>query len=265
MVLNRLFSRRGDVAARFDSRPRGARGKRLYAIGDIHGCADALGDLLGQIVDDHTSRAPRQSAIVCLGDLIDRGPDSRGVIDMLRRFDVPGLPVHVIAGNHEEMFLRGIKGSPTVLPAWLRHGGDAFCQSYGLDPTSIRGLDVRTMRQRIIRAIPQEDVAFLEAAVERVRFGDYLLVHAGINPELDLDEQESRDLRWIREPFLESNADFGCVVVHGHTISPEIVERPNRIGLDTGAYRTGVLTALCIEDADRHYLSAHAHQDHAHK
>ena len=96
-------------------------------------------------------------------------------------------------------------------------------------------------------AIPKEHVKFLESFDDSCRFGDYLFVHAGIRPGVELDQQRQSDLRWIRDPFLFDETDHGFVVVHGHTIRSEVEVRPNRIGIDTGAYRTGVLTALAIE------------------
>ena len=103
--------------------------------------------------------------------------------------------------------------------------------------------------------VPSEHVEFLETFVDSCRFGDYLFVHAGIRPGIAVEEQDRKDLRWIRDPFLSDAQDHGCVVVHGHTISKGVDERSNRIGIDTGAYRSGVLTALAIEGAERRYLA----------
>lgn len=200
------------------------------------------------IRQDHASRPPKPCAVVSLGDLIDRGPDSRGVIEQFRQFSMPDTTVHVVAGNHEEMLVIGLKEDASVLPNWLHHGGYAFCESYGLSAESLMGLDEETTRTQILSALPSEHLAFLENTVERVRFGDYLLVHAGIDPSRPVDDQESRDLRWIREPFLTSTQNHGCVVVHGHTVVENAEILPNRIALDTGAYRTGRLTAARLED-----------------
>ncbi|WP_041534987.1 metallophosphoesterase [Parvularcula bermudensis] len=233
----------------------GAPGKRLYAIGDVHGCAEEFDTLLAMILEDHEARPEKPVFVVSLGDLIDRGPDSRRVIETFMRFSLPLGKKLLIAGNHEEMLLRGLKDDPTVLPDWLRHGGYAFCESYGLDGFDLIGLEPPKIAQLISDAMPPDHIGFLSSGVERVRFGDYLLVHAGINPERSLEEQTGRDLRWIREPFLSSTDYFGAVVVHGHTITDEVVDKPNRIGLDTGAYRTGRLTAVRLEEDEREFLS----------
>lgn len=238
------------------AQPQGAPGKRCYAIGDIHGCADELKILLGKIRDDHAAREEKPTAIVSLGDLIDRGPDSRGVIEQFMTLDMPNTSVHVIAGNHEEMLLTGITENPSVLPDWLRYGGYAFCESYGITASDLMGVDDETIRTMIRRAVPEDHIRFLENTLERVRFGDYLLVHAGIDPERPIEEQESRDLRWIRDAFLNSDKDFGVVVVHGHTVADDVELRPNRIGLDTGAYRSGKLACVRLEGTECEILTS---------
>lgn len=252
-MLNALFRRKSSSAR--DARPRGADGKRCYAIGDVHGCARQLDELLGLIREDHAARPAKPTALVSLGDLIDRGPDSRGVIERFLTLEDPDLSVHVIGGNHEEMLLIGLRENPAALPGWLKHGGYAFCESYGLDPEDLMGSDDETIRSLILRAVPASHLAFLENTVERVRFGDYLLVHAGIDPERRLDDQSSRDLRWIREPFLESRENHGAVIVHGHTVSEEVEIRPNRIGVDIGAYKSGRLAAVRLEDTEVEVLT----------
>lgn len=249
-MLKNFFKRRPSAPAG----PRGAPGKRCYAIGDVHGCADELEHLLGLIKDDLSTRAPKPGALVMLGDLIDRGPDSRRVVELLMAFDHPDMRLHVIAGNHEEMLVIGLREDPSVLPNWLRHGGYAYCESYGVSPEEIMGVDDDTIRRRILAAVPDDHLAFLENTVERVRFGDYLLVHAGINPARPIDDQESRDLRWIRDDFLFSEKNFGAIVVHGHTVVEEVEHHSNRIAIDTGAYRTGRLSALRLEDHEQEVL-----------
>lgn len=235
--------------------PRGPAGKRCYAIGDVHGCARELSSLLDMIRADHESRPEKKTAIVSLGDLIDRGPDSRGVIEIFMSVDIPGCSTHIIAGNHEEMLITGLTDDPSVLPNWLRHGGYAFCESYGLIAEDLMGVDGDTARARILDVLPQSHIDFLKGTLEQVRFGDYLLVHAGVNPARPLDDQDSHDLRWIRNEFLLSEKDFGAVIVHGHTVFDEADIRPNRISLDTGAYKTGRLTAIRLEDNEKELIS----------
>ncbi len=242
-------------SARRRPAPRGKPDARAYAVGDIHGCLDLLDRLLGRIEADAASRPPKKSWIVFLGDLVDRGPASAGVVERLIRYRPDFATPVFLAGNHEEILLRVLGGEPEILKDWLKFGGAECVASYGLDPGALRRLEPAAAAERLRAAIPPEHVAFLESFGDTFRFGDYLFVHAGIRPGIDLAEQDQFDLRWIREPFLSDKEEHGLVVVHGHTISPEVEERPNRIGLDTGAYQYGVLTALGIEEDDRWYLS----------
>jgi serine/threonine protein phosphatase 1 len=242
--------------------PQGARGYRAYVIGDVHGRLDLLEQLLAQIERDRTERPPGRVLLVFLGDLIDRGPHSAQVVERLRNYSAPGVRTVFLLGNHEDVLLRILDGDASLIPSWLRFGGSESLESYGADPRKIaRSADAEALRL-IREAIPVEQVEFLKSLADTCRFGDYLFVHAGIRPGVPIDEQLQSDLRWIREPFLLDETDHGCVVVHGHTISPEVEERANRIGIDTGAYRTGVLTALAIDGPERWYLDTSA-QDSA--
>lgn len=250
MALSRIFKQRPKGAGP----PSGSPGKRCYAIGDIHGRLDLLTDLMQRIADHDLSRPTRETVIVTLGDIIDRGPDSRGVVEYLRR--PPGkLPrmVHV-KGNHEESLIRGLSGELGVLVGWLETGGLECARSYGVDVGSLFGQAPDAAEYTLASRIPPDDIRFMDGFVDSVRFGDYLLVHAGVRPGVKLEDQQPQDLRWIRGGFLDSQADFGFTVVHGHSVSADIEERPNRIGIDTGAYRTGVLTAIWIEDDQRGFL-----------
>jgi serine/threonine protein phosphatase 1 len=236
------------------SQPKGARGYRAYVVGDVHGRLDLLEQLLEQIEHDWTERPARKVLLVFLGDLVDRGPHSAQVVERLRTFSAPGVRTVFLLGNHEEVLLRILEGDASVIPSWLRFGGAECIASYGADPREVaRSADADAVRL-VRETIPDEHVEFLRSFGDTCRFGDYLFVHAGIRPGVSVDEQLQSDLRWIREPFLLDETDHGCVVVHGHTIIPEVEERTNRIGIDTGAYRTGVLTALVIEEAEHRYL-----------
>ena len=243
-----------NFAPRTRSRPCTPRGYRAYAVGDVHGRLDLLDRMLAEIESDRAGRDKRKTILVFLGDLIDRGPDSAGVIERLRSLDLVGVRLLFLAGNHEEVLLRILKGERGVLNSWLRFGGAECLQSYGLDPEWVRSQREGDALRAIRKAIPREHAEFLSGFADSVRFGDYLFVHAGIRPDVDLSLQLQQDLRWIRQAFLEDERDHGFVVVHGHTISDDVVERPNRIGIDTGAYRSGKLTALCLEDEERWYL-----------
>src|SRR5205814_1114661 len=159
-----------------------------------------------------------------------------------------------VLGNHEEVLLRILAGDAGLITRWRWFGGSECLRSYGVDPNALAGLDDDEALEIVRRAVPEAHRQFIGEFSDTCRFGDYLFVHAGVRPGVPIDQQEQSDLRWIREPFLLDEGDHGCVVVHGHTISAKIEERPNRIGIDTGAYRTGVLTALVIEGSERRYI-----------
>lgn len=237
-----------------NSVPRGARGYRAYVIGDVHGRLDLLTKLLDQVQADMARQPARKVLLVFLGDLIDRGPHSAQVIELLRNFRSANVRTVFLMGNHEEVLLRILGGDASLIPSWLQFGGAECLRSYGADPKQVREHDDEKALTIIRLAIPKKHVEFLKRFDDTCRFGDYLFVHAGLRPGIPLEEQLQNDLRWIRQPFLTDETDHGCVVVHGHTISAEVEERANRIGIDTGAYRTGVLTALVIEGDQRRYL-----------
>jgi len=228
----------------------GARGWRAYGVGDIHGRLDLLEQLLGMIHDDIARRPARKVLLIFVGDLIDRGPNSAQVIERLRTYRHPGVRTLFLLGNHEEVLLRILAGDADLIAKWRLFGGAQCLASYGLDAEKLTGLSDEDALALIRSAIPKEHVEFLESFDDSCRFGDYLFVHAGIRPGVEFDQQRQSDLRWIREPFLLDDTDHGFVVVHGHTIRPEVEMRPNRIGIDTGAYKSGVLTAFAIEGSD---------------
>lgn len=237
-----------------NEQPRAPRGYRAYAVGDVHGRLDLLNQLLALIEQDVERSPARKSLLIFLGDLIDRGPDSRGVVERLRTYSHDRLQMHLIAGNHEEVLLRLLAGERGILDGWLKFGGAECLQSYGTDPAMLNGLKERDALAVIQEAIPQNHKQFIGSFADTLRLGDYLFVHAGIRPGLDLSLQSQFDLRWIRAQFLDCEDDHGMVIVHGHTISDTVDERSNRIGIDTGAYRTGVLTALAVEGERRWYI-----------
>ena len=236
---------------RRDQGPAGARGYRAYAVGDIHGRVDLLEHLLAKIHADLQRRPASKTLLVFVGDLVDRGPSSAQVIERLRCYHRDGIQPVFLLGNHEEVLLRIIDGDSSVVDSWLKFGGLQCLQSYGVTLARIRGRSSEQVVELVRTTVPKEHVEFLETFVDSCRFGDYLFVHAGIRPGVDVDQQSQSDLRWIREPFLFDETDHGFVVVHGHTITDEVDERSNRIGIDTGAYRTGLLTALAIEGTER--------------
>jgi len=229
-------------------------GERVYAIGDIHGRLDLFEQLIATIDADDARRRPAETTVILLGDLVDRGPDSAGVIAAARAWG-ERRKLRVLAGNHEEMFLASFD-DVDVLRHFLRFGGRETVLSYPIERAGYRELTLEQLQQRMREAVPADDLDFLRAAEDAIVVGDYLFVHAGIRPGVPLEEQKTRDLRWIRERFIAHEGDHGHVVVHGHTITPEVEEMPNRIGIDTGAFMSGRLTALGLEGSERWYLTA---------
>lgn len=213
----------------------------IYAIGDIHGCLSELEALEREIVAD-AAGIEGEKWIVTIGDYVDRGPRSDGVIDHLIGPPPPGFERICLAGNHEAMLLDYL-ANPTSEAAWLRYGGLETLASYGIDPRRFIGLSRAQMRAELEAHIPQIHIAFMQDLPVMLTLPDLIFVHAGLNPALPLSAQAESDLLWIREPFLSEEDTDLPRVVHGHTPGPEPVAMPHRIGLDTGAFATGVLTA----------------------
>lgn len=226
-------------------------GERVYAVGDIHGCADLLDQLLVDIAADDAARGPAQTTLIFLGDLVDRGPASAAVIETLRRLSLDRPHTRFLLGNHEEVFLEALKGEPKALRMFCRIGGRETIMSYGVDPADYDRMDYDELHQAMRDRIPAEHEVFLNGFEDMIVIGDYVFVHAGIRPDTQLTMQRSSDLRWIRKPFLDHVGALEKVVVHGHTISPALDIQPYRIGVDTGAYDGGRLTALGLESSSR--------------
>ena len=235
--------------------PKLPEGQLLYAVGDVHGRLDLLQRLLEMIRRDaEASRADRRT-LVFLGDYVDRGPDSRGVVERLLG-DLPqGFDVHFLKGNHEAILLDFL-AEPWRLDHWLQNGGEETMRSYGVDTQRLAqlGSPPSAWRDAFSEALPEAHLRFFRNLQLSVSFGDYLFVHAGLRPGVPLEAQSEADLVWIRAPFLDHAEPFGKVVVHGHTPGEEPVTRSNRVGIDTGAVFTGRLTALRLEDGSRKFL-----------
>jgi serine/threonine protein phosphatase 1 len=231
-------------------------GSRLYAVGDIHGRADLLESLLGEIAADTARHPEAAKRLIFLGDYVDRGPASSAVIDLVLHDTPPGIEVVALMGNHEEMMLRFLEDI-AVGRTWMMNGGDATLRSYGVEPPSMFSGTSRLQQaqQEFAERLPARHLSFLEGLAISHTEGDYLFVHAGVRPGVPLDRQRSEDLLWIRDEFLDSDRDFGKLVVHGHSISLDPEFRPNRIGIDTGAYRSGQLTCLVLEGTERRLLT----------
>lgn len=234
-------------------------GVRLIAVGDIHGHLDLLLDLLPRL-EAECRRAPAPTHLIFLGDYIDRGPLSAQTIDWLAAFAPDWATPHFLRGNHEQCLIDILSGAAPddTLAAWLDYGGRETLSSYGLGSRTLYSDDLDAIRDAARQAVPARHRRFLEATLPRLRFGDYVFAHAGLRPGVPVEEQREEDLLWIREPFLSSEDDFGAVVVHGHTITPAPENRHNRIGIDTGVYRHGVLTAVVLEGPSRRFVAAKA-------
>ena len=240
-------------------RPAVPDGERYYVIGDIHGRLDLLEALADAIERHNAQAAPADSTVVLLGDLVDRGPDSAGVIQFARDWQ-SRRKVRLLAGNHEEMFLESFEDKE-VLRHFLKHGGRETILSYGISRKEFNDLSVKQLFKRLPEIVPQEDRDFLASFEEMIIAGDYVFVHAGIDPATPLAEQRRRDMLWIRDRFLRDAGPFEKVVVHGHTIFEEVSDTGHRIGIDTGAFRTGVLTALMLDGTRRQQIKAVATPD----
>jgi serine/threonine protein phosphatase 1 len=225
------------------------RGRRVYAIGDIHGCLAELRALHAAIAADLASRSAVSAVVVHLGDYIDFGPDGAGVLALLAKGPpVAGVASVNLMGDHERTALDALSGDGAAATDWLHAGGQATLAGWGIDPGSPRG----EWRARV----PAAHLRFMQRLGLAHREGDYLFVHAGIRPDIRLDRQAEHDLLGIRQSFLASERDFGAIVVHGHTATPAPSIRPNRIGLDTGAGCGGRLTCAVFEDDAVAFISA---------
>jgi serine/threonine protein phosphatase 1 len=253
-MISKLFSFRAKGAA---SATRVPDGRRIYAIGDIHGRDDLLEGLLEQVRQDDARRGGALGELIFLGDLMDRGPDSAKVVDRLiaLRKERPGT--RFLLGNHEEVFLAALGGEEKALRGFIRMGGRETILSYGITPEAYSAADYAELTALFQAAVPPGHRSFIESFEDMIVAGDYVFVHAGIRPGVALEDQRTSDLRWIREDFLRAKAPFEKVVVHGHTIERDVAELPHRIGIDTGAYRFGTLTAMGFERSERWLLQEH--------
>jgi len=225
-------------------------GQRLYAVGDVHGCLDRLTALHALIAEDLAGRPVAEPVLVHLGDYVDRGPDSAGVVALLEAGSpVPGAATVNLMGNHEHMMLAALaSGETEATELWLANGGADSLHSWGV-PRSAQPTDWSAH-------LPVPHLLFLRDLALRHQAGGYLFVHAGIRPGIPLDHQSRHDLLWIREPFLSSTQEHGAVVVHGHTPRQQPVVRSNRIGIDTGAVMGGVLTCAVLEEDRLGFITA---------
>ena len=228
-------------------------GMRVYAIGDIHGCLVELNALLAKIEDD-SAAYDGDARLIFLGDYVDRGPDSKGVLDRL--LATPDrFKTHFVRGNHDQILLDFLE-NPALFRDWRDFGGRETLMSYGVTPPRFDNEEAYAEARNVLRSnMPESHVDFLGGLQYSVAIGGYYFVHAGVRPGVALDRQSEEDLLWIRDEFLLSNTDFGLTVVHGHTPMDAPVRRPNRISVDTGAYATGKLTSAVLEGTECRFLS----------
>lgn len=226
---------------------------RLVAIGDVHGRADLLSVMFRRL-DALAADGGAPVTEIYLGDYIDRGPESKSVLHLLRERALSRSNIVTLIGNHEELLVRALADDVTF-EQWLSVGGRATLASYCPGELLLQA-DTSTARQAFAAAFPPAHLAFLSTLKASYTYGGFFFTHAGVRPGVPLSEQNPQDLRWIREPFLSFGGDFGAIVVHGHTPGREPVFRPNRICIDTGAFHTGRLTALLIEARGASVLEA---------
>ncbi|WP_420381539.1 metallophosphoesterase [Novosphingobium sp.] len=261
--LRNLFSSSQPTAPDVVSAPtRVPAGERVYAIGDIHGRLDVFETMIAMIDADDAARNPAETTVILLGDLVDRGPASAGVIAAARAW-AARRTVRVLAGNHEEMFLASMTDEGT-LRHFLRYGGRETLLSYPISMDEYGPATLAELQDLMRDRIPAADIAFLLGMEDLIRIGDYVFVHAGIRADAPLEDQVTGDLRWIRGEFFDDPTPRDFAVVHGHTITPEPELSPHRIGIDTGAFATGCLTAIGLQGTDRWLITAQGENDARH-
>lgn len=260
--LNKFISRRGTEDPESGSpelvslaSARMPEGRRAYVIGDIHGRKDLLYDLLERVQEDRDKHREAESSLVFLGDYVDRGPQSADVIDMLLDLKTREKNVILLKGNHESAMMTFLQ-EPMKGKRWLHYGGDATLRSYGVD-LSLSDLTEEKIRQagkKLKKNLPDSHLQFITSLDASYSMGDYFFVHAGIEPSRPIDDQKEHDLLWIRDDFLGHADLFEKVVVHGHSIIPEPEFKDNRIGIDTGAFYSNILTCLVLEGDTKEIL-----------
>ena len=229
---------------------------RLYVVGDIHGRVDLLDRLLAMIEADALRHGKKKLKLIFLGDYVDRGIDSRGVIERLMKNFAAKLEPIFIRGNHDDMFVQFVKGDLGIARPWLSLGGAAALGSYGINTLSgIVSGKIETLHHDVVTKVPASHIEFLENTVLSVTYGDYYFVHAGVRPGVPLEKQKPVDQMSIRGDFLFSDVAFGKIVVHGHTIKAEPEIKHNRIGIDTGAFATGILTCMVLDGTSLNFMS----------
>lgn len=243
--------------ARNSRKPTSGPSSAAYAIGDIHGQGDLAHALLQHIVDEIAETPGRRSVIIALGDYVDRGPNSNYVLQILHLLKAfEPIETHLLKGNHEAAMIAFLEGRDSGA-AWMEYGGLETLASYGVPPPALPTRQAReATRLALLEAMPADHQRLLQELELSFSWEGYFFAHAGAAPGIGLDEQAPEDLMWIRGRFLGSDHQFERVVVHGHTPSPDVHSDHRRVGIDTGAYLTGILTALRLEGAGRELIQA---------
>ena len=236
-------------------------GQIVYAVGDIHGEVDLLRRLLERLRQDMADHPDQIATIIFLGDYVDRGPDSRGVLELLLSDPLPGAKSRFLRGNHEQAMMDFLI-DPLAAADWLRFGGVETLASYGVraPPGPLEPTRLRQLAADLAQRLPPAHLSFLRTTALMAAVGDYAFVHAGIRPGVALNQQKQDDLLWIRDGFVDRPFQASHVIVHGHTISEEPVLTAYRIGLDTGAYASGMLTGVALQNTQRRILQVRRHE-----
>ena len=232
-------------------------GQCAYVVGDIHGCLDPLRRLLSRI-QTHAAEhhMDKDVTIVFVGDLIDRGPQSAQVVEFLRTFEPARMRTVFLSGNHEEIFLQSLEGDIDAMSRWFEWGGRATARSYGVDNLGDMMMAPERVMDRLMDCVPKNHIDFIRGFQSKRVIGDYVIVHAGLRPRVGLDAQTDKDMRWIRNEFLDYRGAFPLKVVHGHSIVEQGENRHNRIAVDTGVYKEGgSLSAACLSGTDVEFLA----------
>lgn len=236
---------------------RGPEGLLVCAVGDVHGRRDLLEAMIGRIEALAGDLRARDTRIVMLGDYVDRGPDSKGVLDLLVRYRTD--PRFVLLGGNHDFGFADFLAAPRAASLFARFGGKQTLASYGVDADFSSDSLARTARNALLDVVPPKHLELLDELGRSATFGDFFFCHAGIRPGIALDRQDKEDLIWIREEFLDHAGLNPKVIVHGHTPVPLPDIRSNRVNVDTRAYESGVLSALAIFHEKKQLLGVEAH------
>lgn len=232
-------------------------GMRLYAIGDIHGCADLLKRMHDTISDEIARDRPDDWRVILLGDYVDRGPDSARTLEMIVNM-IEADPRHIaLCGNHDERF-EAFLDDPSIADLFLQYGGDGTAASYGVTMATASADALAACHRALNEAVPHAHRALLRSLPRSASFGDFFFCHAGIRPGVPLEAQDPHDLIWIRRPFLDSDALHPKLIVHGHSPVDQPEIKPNRVNLDTRAFSSGRLSALMMDGTEKRIVAVQA-------